>query len=349
MNSLRDPNMPISVVMPVHNGGAYLRSAVQSILEQQDVILELIVVDDHSSVAAIPELPQHPKLKILNLAALGVGRGIVPALNAGIAHARYPLIARMDGDDLATPRRLRTQLNYFCTHPLIDIVGATVKIFADNADLGGGFQHYEQWLNAQCSHAQIATQMFVECCIAHPTFFMRKALIDSLGGYQDSEWPEDYDLILRAHAHGARFAKPTGEPLLYWRDHAKRLSRNDARYKRTAFLECKAFYLAAWLKKQGHSTVTIWGAGPTGLKLHDFLERFDIRVSHFYDINPQLATRTKRGKQVIVADIPIASNFIQTLKGPVLVAISHRGAAQEMVDLCQINGLRALQDFIQVT
>lgn len=349
MSIPRDPNTPISVVMPVHNGGAYLRSAVQSILAQQDVTLELLIVDDHSTDSAIAELPEHPLLQILDLAALGVGRGIVPALNAGIARAQYPLIARMDGDDLAAPNRLRSQLDYFCAHPQVEIVGAMVSIFTDDTELGGGFQHYEQWLNAQDTPEKIAAQMFVECCIAHPTFFMRKAFVQSLGGYHDSEWPEDYDLVLRAHAQGARMGKPKGEPLLYWRDHSQRLSRNDARYRRNAFIACKAFYLGAFLKRRGQTSVAIWGAGPTGLKLHDGLESCGLQVTHFYDINPKLATRTKRGKQVLVAELPIAPAFLESLQRPTLLAISRRGAAQEMADLCVLNGLMPLLDFMQVS
>jgi len=42
--------------MPVHNGGNYLATAVNSILEQYDVLLELILIDDHSTDNAIAEL-----------------------------------------------------------------------------------------------------------------------------------------------------------------------------------------------------------------------------------------------------------------------------------------------------
>jgi NADH/NAD ratio-sensing transcriptional regulator Rex len=169
-----------------------------------------------------------------------------------------------------------------------------------------------------------------------------------MGGYRASDWPEDYDFVLRAHAQGARFGKPEGKALLRWRDHERRLSRNDAHYNRRAFLECKAFYLSQYLNEYDLWPVAIWGAGPTGLKLHDYLESFGVEVTHFYDINPKLANRTKRGKKVYVAELPVTGKFFQSIKQPLLIAINIRGAAQEMAGLCCDAGLKPFKDFIQV-
>ena len=94
--------------MPVHNCGAYLRTAVDSMLQQQDVLLELIIIDDHSTDQAIQNLPQDPRIRIIK----SPQAGIVSALNTGLEHANYPFIARMDGDDIALPGRLYTQLKY---------------------------------------------------------------------------------------------------------------------------------------------------------------------------------------------------------------------------------------------
>ena len=186
MSQVRATDTPISVIMPVHNAGVYLSAAVQSILDQRDVQLELILVDDHSSDRAISQLPSDERIKIINLQSLGLEPGIVSALNAGIDAADYPLIARMDSDDLSAPNRLRTQLDYYCAHPEVDIVGCAVEIFKDDDAVGDGFNHYQHWLNTQRRPEQIEQQMFVECCLAHPTFFMTTSLLRSLGGYSDS-------------------------------------------------------------------------------------------------------------------------------------------------------------------
>ena len=162
-------------------------------------------------------------------------------------------------------------------------------------------------------------------------------------------WPEDYDLVLRAFEKGAKFGKPNGEALLRWRDHATRLSRKDRRYRRNAFLECKAFYLANYLKRNNIQEVAIWGAGPTGLKLNDCLEVNGVRVRKFYDISPKLAGRLKRGKKIDVADLPVTAEFVRSMFRPTLIAISARGAAQKMATLLSDHGMMHHKDFIQLS
>src|SRR4030065_672384 len=53
---------------------------------------------------------------------------------------------------------------------------------------------------------------------------------------------EDYDLWLRMHQAGARFAK-VPRILMAWREHSGRLTRTDARYSLENFLRAKADYL----------------------------------------------------------------------------------------------------------
>ena len=80
------PDTPfISVIMPVHNGGKYLRSAVTSILQQSHRDFELIIVDDHSTDNAISELQVHDERVKLLSANKG---GVVPAMNHGTAQAK---------------------------------------------------------------------------------------------------------------------------------------------------------------------------------------------------------------------------------------------------------------------
>ena len=180
----------VSVILPVHNGGAYLGEAVDSILNQSRRNLELLLIDDHSDDAAITDLAvQDPRLKVLE----SPGRGVAQAFNHGLRHATGHFIARMDADDIALRNRLELQLQYLEDHPEIDICGGCVEIFAQQA-LAGGNLRYQQWLNACRSPAQIHCELFIESPIPNPTAVFRRAAIAKLGGYQDPDWPEDYDL-----------------------------------------------------------------------------------------------------------------------------------------------------------
>ena len=164
-----------------------------------------------------------------------------------------------------------------------------LKCFKDDGAVDAGYQHYQHWINGLCTPDEIALNMFVESPIPHPTAFMRTSTLHDLGGYLDSDWPEDYDLWCRALLAGYRFGKPETGTLLRWRDHAVRASRQDKRYAKQAFLRCKARYLSELLKSRQQSQISIWGTGPTGLKLHDYLESHGITVNRFIDINSKLA------------------------------------------------------------
>lgn len=334
--------------MPVHNEGHYLAIAVESILKQTHALLELIIIDDNSTDGATEALSKRYDDKRIKL-LYSPGRGIIDALNYGAAHAAYPVLARMDGDDIAHAQRIEQQLRYLNDHPKVDIVGAQVRLFRDSSHVGEGYVLYQRWINSLCEHKKIAEQFFVESAIAHPTAMLRKTAFEQLGGYQDHGWPEDYDLWCRAFLAGYKFGKPSGNPLLHWRDHSQRASRQDQRYTKQSFLRCKAHYLARFLREQFQAThCIIWGTGPTGLKMHDYLEQNGVEVASFIDINPKLIGRTKRGKEITV----FANGA--TLPAPMpgqpicLVAVSARGARDELRKLFKISAWREGKHFLFV-
>lgn len=100
----------ISVVMGVYNGAQHLAATIESVLRQEDVSLEFIVVDDaskDSTPAILARFAQEdPRLRILRHEE---NQGLTRALIAGCAAARAPLIARQDAGDLSHPTRLAVQ------------------------------------------------------------------------------------------------------------------------------------------------------------------------------------------------------------------------------------------------
>ena len=75
----------------------------------------------------------------------------------------------------------------------------------------------------------------------------------------------------KANAAGFRFGK-VARVLHSWRDHGRRLTRNDPRYAVERFLECKAHHLAGG-PLRGVPSVLVWGAGQTGRRLSKHLPR----------------------------------------------------------------------------
>ena len=304
----------VSVLLPVRDGGAYLASAVTSVLTQTCDDLEVVLVDDGSTDGAIDALGiADPRLRIHR----NPGRGLVSALNYAAYQARGHYLARMDADDVALPERLARQLELLESGSGIGIAGAQVEIIAE-AGVGEGYRAYQQWVNGLCTPEAIGREIYVESPIPHPTAMLRRDLFRSLGGYRDVDWAEDYDLWLRAHLGGIRMAKPEGT-LLRWRDHAARVTRGDPRYRLEAFTAGKAHYLARQTLR--HRAAVIWGACPTGARLHDALRDEGVEVSAFIDIDAKKVGGRKRGLPVLPPEA--AADVAPAL---ILGAVGSRGA-----------------------
>lgn len=331
----------VSVVLPVRDGGAWLVEAVDSILGQSLGNLELLVVDDHSRDGAPQRLPRgDPRLRLLG----NRGRGVASAFNSGFAAASGEFIARMDADDVALPERLEQQVRLLEAHPDIDICGACVEIFvADGAGGGrpeGGNLRYQQWLNACRSPEAIRRELFIESPIPNPTAMFRRSALTRLEGYADPDWPEDYDLYLRADALGMRMAKPEAI-LLRWREHDGRLTRRDPRYAVARFQAAKARYLARG--RLGSEPVVIWGAGPSGRLMHDLLQAEGVAIRGFLDVHPRRAGGKKRG-------LPVWPHEQTDRAGEalILVAVGAAGARAEIRHFLQQRGRVEGHDFLFV-
>jgi cellulose synthase/poly-beta-1,6-N-acetylglucosamine synthase-like glycosyltransferase len=327
----------VSVIMPVRNGGEFLGPAVQSILEQSQPSLELLLVDDHSTDGAIGELSkQDTRLIVMS----HQGQGVSAAFNAGFARASGRFIARMDADDLALPERLDKQLGYLQEHPEIALCGACVEIFSEQ-EVAGGNKRYQAWLNNCRSPGAIRREIFIESPIPNPTAMFRSDTLNRLGGFHDPCWPEDYDLYLRADAAGMKMGKPSG-CLLQWREHPGRLTRTDPRYAQKSFQAAKAHYLADSRLATG-KPVVIWGAGPSGRLMHDLLQAKGVAIEGFLEVHPRRIGGQKRGLPVWPLD-----QVSQLKQVMILVAVGAAGVRPEIRTLMESHAKIEGEDYLFV-
>jgi len=102
----------VSVVIPTHDGGAYLREAVESAAAQTLGDLEILVVDDatkdEASLRAVEAMPSlDARVRLLRMPE---NAGVAAARNAGIEAARGELVAFLDDDDAWLPQKLEKQV-----------------------------------------------------------------------------------------------------------------------------------------------------------------------------------------------------------------------------------------------
>lgn len=334
MDGLMSP--VVSVVLPVRNGGKYLQQAVESILSQTFEYLELLLINDHSTDHAISTLDKtDPRLKVIN----SKGSGVVDAFNTGFELGRGEYTARMDADDVSLPGRIQCQLDYLDQHPKVDICGCCVEIFSDTG-IQGGLERYQRWLNSVREPEQVRQQIFIESPLPNPGQMFRRGALQQLGGYRNNQWPEDYDLLLRADAADMDMGKP--EPiLLRWREHATRLTHTDSLYERQNFMRAKSHFLVHH-RLQGRPVI-IWGAGPTGRVIFDLVSAEGGPIEGFIEVHPRRIGGLKRG-------LPVWSVDKVKTQGDsmILVAVGAAGAREEITDYMNKNNKIPGRDYLFV-
>ncbi len=186
-DSCRAPR--IAVVLPVFNGERYITEAVESVLRQTFTDYELIVVNDGSTDRTAELLARFsdPRMRVVSFPD---NRGLVSALNTGIAESRAELIARMDADDICLPQRFQMQVKFLDEHPEVGICGTWTR----------GFGTENSRMEPPADPAGVAARIFFGWTIDHPSVMMRRSVLDRHGlRYRDEfRHVEDFDLFTRA-------------------------------------------------------------------------------------------------------------------------------------------------------
>jgi hypothetical protein len=207
----------VTVLMPVHDGAAYLQAAIDSILAQTYRDLELVVVDDGSTDASadIVRACRDPRVRLERHAR---NLGLIATLNEGLDQVRTEYLARMDCDDLAHPERLARQIAHLDRNPHVAVLGTAVENF--------GAQRGVYALPT--SHGAIRARLLFDWAIAHPTVVLRPAVLRELGLRYDPAnlHAEDHALWIEVSARAGVENLP--DRLLRYRHHARQVSRRKA-------------------------------------------------------------------------------------------------------------------------
>ena len=198
----RGPDPRVTVVIPCYNYGRFLPEVVASVLSQEDVITDVIIVDDASpdgSVAVARRLASgSPSVQVLEHTS---NQGHITTYNDGLALATGTYVLLLSADDLLPPGALRRATDVMESREDVGMVYGFSRSFTESPpeEVATRVRSWSiwpgiEWLSLAARRGR--------CFIHSPEVVMRRAALEEEGAY-DPRLPHsaDMDLWMRTARH----------------------------------------------------------------------------------------------------------------------------------------------------
>ena len=205
----------ISVVIPVHNGEAYLSEAIESVLNQTFPPSQILVIDE-GSTDDTPVVAHAYANKVRYVRQTQAGPG--SARDLGIRLSQTEFIAFLDADDVWMPEKLSLQMRAFTEQPELGLVFCHMVQFR-SPDLPADVA-----AQIQCDDAPQPSPL-ISCLLA------RRSAFEQVGLLRTDTLAEFVDWYLRARDAGLRM-RFVEEVLVRRRLHASNLTRRNKGVRR---------------------------------------------------------------------------------------------------------------------
>ena len=189
-------NPLVSVIIPVFNKENYVSSAIESVLSQTHVQLEVIVVNDGStdnSLEAVNSFTDS-RIHVIDQANQGVER----ARNLGFSKSIGSFIVFLDADDLMGSDRLTKQIDLFNSDPNLVLVGTWANVIDHSGNLIGSICPNTSNVAIQLGHL-FRNQFVSSSVMVRRSAITNGIIFDETGG---TRFAEDFDLWNRVLRNG---------------------------------------------------------------------------------------------------------------------------------------------------
>lgn len=176
----------ISVILPVYNGGRYLKDAIESVLAQTLQNFELIIIDDCSTDDSAEIAQRYAVIDSrVTYERNDVNLKLPKALNKGFDTARGEYWTWTSCDNLYMPEALEEMTKALDTHADIGLVYASMQMIDE-------FGRSQEVIDAGPSGHLIFRNVVGAC------FLYRRVIAEKIGEYNPNLFLcEDYDYWLR--------------------------------------------------------------------------------------------------------------------------------------------------------
>lgn len=210
----------VSVVIPCYNYGHYLGRCLQSVLEQEDVTVDVLVIDDASpdgsGEVADSLSAQDSRIRVIRHAK---NQGHIATYNEGLPQATGDYTVLLSADDMLSPGCLARAASLMDAQPQVGLVYGTSLIFNDNTvpsprtpAKAWVIWDGPDWLAYRCKTGRNP--------IRSPEVVMRTNVLHKIGYYRrDLPHAADFELWMRASTV-AGIGYVAGADQAYYRIHA---------------------------------------------------------------------------------------------------------------------------------
>ncbi|MEO6548208.1 MAG: glycosyltransferase family 2 protein [Ferruginibacter sp.] len=180
--------MKVSLITVTSNSGTYLEDCIKSVINQQYENIEHIIIDGKSTDNTLDIIRQYDAHIYKWISESD--KDMYDALNKGISLATGDIIGILNSDDMfASNDVISSIVDCFNEHKLDAIYGDLVYVDKDNTNR---IIRYWKGLTYNRFHFNYGWMP------AHPTFYVRRELIDEYGGYRTHYFTaSDYEFMAR--------------------------------------------------------------------------------------------------------------------------------------------------------
>ena len=264
----------ISIITPFKDAAPFLKQCIDSICRQSHDDWQLIAIDDHSSDHS-REIIESYKDKRIQVRS-NSGKGILAALATGQQFISGSYVTRMDADDVMPSHKLKSLLDILYINTLGTVSTGKLKYFSDTV-ISPGYRLYESWLNETQERGLFYERIYRECVVASPNWLMHRQDFDTIGGFQQLSYPEDYDMVFKWKEAGFNI-KSTDSITHHWREHPQRTSRNSDTYQQESFFRLKTPYFIEEFKNR---RIQLIGAKKKGKLIAQILREYALEFDWY--------------------------------------------------------------------
>lgn len=193
--------MKLSIVTAVYNGSAHIRETIESVLRQQDLDYEYIIIDGGSNDDTLKIIESYlPAFQGRMRYLSEPDNGVYDAMNKGIRLCTGDYIGLINSDDRYKMGAFNAVRSLILQHSECpDVVYSDLDVVDEAGDIVGGYEGD-------------ASKLKKGMTVNHPTCFVKRSVYETMGLY-DTKYQivADYDFMLRIFHRGANFCKSSSK------------------------------------------------------------------------------------------------------------------------------------------